>query len=355
MTVGYVPYSPDLTQPGDRRRFVFYARRRGVEFEIATPDGDFDVVVVTPRADLARWAAYPRTGKLVFDIVDSYLDIPRADLKQVLRGPARFVAGQARTPFFSFRRALERMLERADAVTCATPEQARVIAPYCRNVHPILDAHSEVAARVKDDYSAGTPFKLVWEGLGENVRWFETIRRPLADVAREHPIELHLVTERHFKQAMQRFWTRDNAKLVGRVIERAEFHPWTVDTLAEIAPACDLAVIPLPLDRGFERGKPESKLVGFWRMGVPVVTSATPAYVRVMDAAGQHWHCRDDDDWRAALTRLIVDQDAREEAGRGGHAFAEREYSDERLLAKWDRMFESLPARAPGASTSGLP
>ena len=53
-----------------------------------------------------------------------------------------------------------------------------------------------------------------------------------------------------------------------------------------IATGCDLAVIPLPLDRPLERGKPESKLVSFWRMGMPVVTSSTPAYRRVDGGGG---------------------------------------------------------------------
>ena len=57
------------------------------------------------------------------------------------------------------------------------------------------------------------------------------------------------------------------------------------ETVSVIATACDLAVIPLPLDRPLERNKPETKLISFWRMGLPVVTSATPAYVR--DHAGR--------------------------------------------------------------------
>ena len=109
-----------------------------------------------------------------------------------------------------------------------------------------------------------------------------------------------------------------------------------------IATACDLAVIPLPLDRPLERSKPETKLVSFWRMGMPVVTSATPAYVRTMRAAGQDLHCASEAQWVEVLGRLIEDPGARERAGRGGRAFAEREYSDERLMAAWDQVLDSL-------------
>jgi glycosyltransferase involved in cell wall biosynthesis len=343
MRIGYAPYSRELTQPADRRRFPYYAEKRGLDFELADPGGDYDVVVVTPRANLAQWAGYrPGRARIIFDIVDSYLDVPRTDPKALLRGPAKFAAGESRTPFFSWRRSVERILERAAAATCATPEQAAQIRRFCPNVHPILDFQTRMISVVKQDYEARAPFKLVWEGLGENVRWFSEIREPLAEVAGRHPLELHLVTAVRFKQISQRFWERDTAAIAKRFYDNVHIHQWTEDSVAQIATRCDLAVIPLPRDRPLEHGKPESKLVSFWRMGLPTVTSATPAYTRVMQAAGQHWQCASAADWVGALETLVEDREARERSGRGGHAFAEAEYSDERLLSAWDAVLASI-------------
>lgn len=343
MRIGYVPYSRELTQPGDRRRFPYYAERRNLAFELAEPGAEYDVVVVTPRTDLARWSRYrPGRAKLVFDIVDSYLDIPRANPKAVLRGPAKFLAGEASRPFFSYRRSIERILERADAATCATPEQAAALAPFCANSHAILDFQTRMVTSVKQDYTSGSPVNLVWEGLGENVRWFSEISGALAQVARQRPLVLHLVTAVEFKQFAQRFWTRRSERIARRWFDDVRVHQWTEDTVAEIATGCDLAVIPLPLDRPLERGKPESKLVSFWRMGMPTITAATPAYVRVMNDAGQDLYCASEAEWADALLRVIEDSDARERAGREGRAFAEREYADDRLLEAWDRVFASL-------------
>lgn len=342
MRIGYAAYSLDLSQPADRRRFPFYARQRGIEFELADPTREYDVVVVTPRADLGVWSRYRSESKLVFDIVDSYLAIPRGNPKAILRGPAKFAAGEARHPFFSYRGALESIARRADAVTCATPEQAAQIAPLCPNVHPILDFHSPLLRRVKEDYRAGSPFNLVWEGLGENARWFELMSGALAEVDARHPLVLHLVTAIEYRQLVQRFWRRRTARVVARHFHDVRIHRWTEESVSEVATACDLAVIPLPLGRPLERGKPESKLISFWRMGLPVVTSSTPAYTRVMRAAGQSLHCESSSDWVHALLRMIEDQDVRESAGRRGREFADREYAEERLLTAWDRVFKSL-------------
>jgi glycosyltransferase involved in cell wall biosynthesis len=343
MRIGYAPYDSTLRQPADRRRFPYYAERRGVSFELADPSRAYDLVVITPRADIGAWSRYrPGRAKLVFDIVDSYLAIPRTNPKAILRGPAKFAAGEARHPFFSYRRALESMMGRADAVTCATPEQAAEIEPICPNVHPILDFQSRLVGRVKNDYGSGRPFRLVWEGLGENVRWFGEVERALAQVDRSHPLVLHLITAIEYRQLVQRFWRRQTRRIAKRQFGRVRIYQWSEEMVSVIATACDLAVIPLPLDRPLERGKPESKLVSFWRMGMPVVTSATPAYMRTMRAAEQPLHCASEAQWVEVLGRLIEDEGARERAGREGRAFAEREYGDKRLMASWDQVLDSL-------------
>src|SRR3989442_5758220 len=82
LRIGYVPYSPDLTQPGDRRRFCHYAAKRKLRFEIARPEERYDLVVLSSRGDLSVWADYrPGQAWIVYDLIDSYLAIPDSDLK----------------------------------------------------------------------------------------------------------------------------------------------------------------------------------------------------------------------------------------------------------------------------------
>lgn len=343
MKIGYAPNSPDLKGPADRRRFPFYAAQRGLEFEIADPVEAYDIVVVTPRADLDLWSRYrPGQSKVIFDMVDSYLDIPRTDPKALLRGPAKFLAGEAKRPFFSYRRAIESMLKRSDATTCATPEQVAAAAPLCPNSHAILDFQSGIVRRVKGDYAASSPIHLVWEGLGENVRWFSEITGALAEVRRHRPLVLHLITALEYREFVQRFWRRQTHRLAERYFDDVRLYQWSEEMVSVIATACDIALIPLALDRPFARGKPESKLISFWRMGMPTVTSATPAYARTMREAGQDLICSTDLEWIDAMSRLIDDEGARTRSGEAGRAFAEERYSDDRLLEAWDRVLASI-------------
>jgi glycosyltransferase involved in cell wall biosynthesis len=174
------------------------------------------------------------------------------------------------------------------------------------------------------------------------VRSFRQIGRALTEVDRRHPLVLHLITAIEYHELAQRFWRRRTSRIAARHFHRVRLYQWSEEMVSVIATACDLAVSPLPLDRPLERGKPESKLIAFWRMGVPTVTSATPAYSRAMARAGQELDCHTEDEWVEALLSLTSDEDARARAGRAGREFAEREYGDDRLLAAWDRVLESL-------------
>ena len=95
--IGYVPYSRDLSHPADRRRFCHYAKKRGLVFDIANPREHYDVVVVSENADTSVWSRYPRwKGRVIYELIDSYLAIPERDIKGLLRGVARFATGRSR-------------------------------------------------------------------------------------------------------------------------------------------------------------------------------------------------------------------------------------------------------------------
>jgi glycosyltransferase involved in cell wall biosynthesis len=350
LSIGYASKSADLGAPGDRRRFVHYAARRGIAFEIAHRSKRYDLVVATAMTDLGVWRSLPPDIPLVFDLVDSYLAVPRTQWRAALRGVAKFAFRRTRGLHLDYRGLIEDMCRRADAVVCATEEQRQDILAHCPNVHVILDFQTEIPAAERTRYAAGDPFRLVWEGLPWNLAAFQEIRAALRDVASRHPLALDVVTALERPRLFDDLgrsptepWARP---FLG--IDDVTFHAWTRENFAATCARADLAVIPLSLEDPFMRGKPENKLVGFWRQGLPVVTSATPAYERAMRGAGLDLTCRTPAEWVEALERLVTSEPMRAEAGRRGHGYAEAEYGEAVLLARWDRVLASLPGSARG-------
>lgn len=340
---GYVPYSADLSRPGDRRRFPFYAARRGIRYEIAQPEGNYDVVVLSSRTDLSRWLHGPRSGpRLVYELIDSYLAEPRWHPRTMLRGFVKYAAGETARPVLDYRRAMEAMCRRADAVVCSTAEQQVTYERLNDNVHVILDAHAELGTLVKNDYSRDDTLHLVWEGLPHTVGAFESIADVLRTLDAESPIALHLVTDLEYSKYALRFGRRSTKDATRQFPPATYLYEWNARTLPSVVTACDVAVIPLDLNDPFSRGKPENKLLLLWRLGMPAVTAASPAYQRAMAGAGLDLFCRTADDWYRALRRLRDDELARHEAGKAGSAYVAAEHDEARLLERWDKLFASV-------------
>jgi hypothetical protein len=342
--IGYLPYSRDMSAASDRRRLVRYASLRGHELELFREGRRYDLIALGQLSDLPAWAARPRGGaRLLFDLSDSYLDLDPWALRAMLRGTVKFVLRQHSHLELSFHRAIEKMCGRADAVVCSTPEQRQRILPHCGNVHAILDFQGSAAKVVKSSFEAHAPFRLFWEGQAPNVSTLGALRAALLRVGRERPLEIHVATDLRYRLWNGPGASKSTRELADRVLHgvRTYLYEWNESMFAEIATSCDLAVVPIP-HLPMYWTKAENKLLLMWRMSVPTLVTATPAYVRTMKAAGLRDWCDSEEDWAHALVRMMADEGARARAATAGRTFVEREHGDAALLARWDALFASM-------------
>jgi glycosyltransferase involved in cell wall biosynthesis len=342
LKIGYVPLDESLTRPGDRRRFCYYARRRGIPFEIARPELQYDVVIASLGADVTVWSKYSR-GKLIFDFIDAYLEIPRTNPKALFRGMVKFAFGETRSLAIDYSAALEAMCRQSSAIVCSTEEQRDKVSGYCSSVHVVLDFHSSVAREQKRSYSIGDAVNLVWEGLPDTLHFLKVIQRPLAELRKRHNIALHVVTDLEYGRYLRgRFAKRQTLHQARALFPGAYLYAWNEQMAARIITGCDIAVIPVPLEDPFARSKPENKLLLFWRMAMPAITSSTPTYSRAMERAGLPLSCATEQDWSEMLTKLINDESFRRNAGERGFETAARDYDEKSSLELWDTILSSV-------------
>jgi len=345
LRVGYAPLSPTLEQPGDRRRFPYYAERRGFEFEIADPSRDYDVVVVSQRADVVRWADHRGRATLVYDLIDAYLAGRTDDWKSRGRGVAKYAIGEIVRPVVDYRQAIQAMCFRADAVVCSTPQQKIDIGQLSDNVHVVLDAHFELGERVKEHHNAGATLNLLWEGQAENLPALDVVARALRWSTMADRTAVHLFTDLRYYRYLRRIGGRSSVKLGRQMFPRVFFYEWNPYLFSAVAAGCDMALVPIDLTTPLTAGKPENKLLLFWRLGLPALVSASEAHARVTREAGVDMTCRTDEDWRIALETYGPDAGARRKAAELGRRYVEAHHSEEQLLARWDRVFQSILAR----------
>jgi hypothetical protein len=343
-SIGYVPVSRDLRHPTDERLFVPYARARGIPFEVIDQPGDHDLVILTARADLTRWRQASAKTKILFVLEDSYLADSPHDPKAIFRGLAKFAARQHAHLEFNYQQTLIEMCRRAAAVLCSTPEQARTIASYAKNVYAIPGFQGDLVRAVKSDWRRGEVLNLVWEGLGANVQTFEVIRDVLAALASKQRLALHLITDVEHARALGNLGRRSTLKLARRTIPIRDInvYQWNQTTFAHIATQCDLAVIPLPLERPMWAGKPANKLFLLWRLGIPTLTSASAAYIAAMEGAGLSGACHSNEEWLAKLDEMQSSATLRELNAVRGRAYAESVAGTDALMGRWDAMLQDV-------------
>ena len=340
--VGYVPYSHDLDRPADRRRFPRYAAIRSLPFNTVSGWQDSQTIVLSTAADITRWVRAPSSCRIVVDLPDAFLD-ECPGWKRTVRGLAKWTGGELRRPVLDYHQSVERLLERADAVVCSTDEQVARIARHCPNVHPILDLHGEIEC-LQPSIRASDGLDIMWEGLTATLPAVRSVLPAFRAMAGRVDVRLHLVTDVVAPRYMNRFFERRTEDVISDWGVDVRLHQWSLDTLTEVAGSCDIAIVPVDMTDPMAVGKPENRMRVFWRLGLPVVASASPSNVRAASLAGVEDRvvCSTGEEWKQALESLRTHPEDRLRIARAGQDTALNTYSEESLAQRWDRLFESL-------------
>jgi hypothetical protein len=341
--IGYAGYSPEFTGPGDRRRFCAYAAEKGLAYERPRLDRPYDLVLLTHNGDIPGWIERKRRDgdrlKFVFELADSYF-VHTGPMRRYLKGTARRLLGTDSRLSPDFLNTLIHACEAADAVICSTEEQRETIRRYNPKVFISFDYFADELGPPKAEYRREGKLKVVWEGQSTTLPNLQAIRGPLNDLRDQ--IELHVVTDPVIHRFFGRFSSYPSMDVLAGIECEKHFHRWDRATFSSRITACDLAVIPIDSSNEMARGKPENKLVLLWQLGMPVLPTATPAYSRAMSAAGVEMTCSTSADWGAQLERLLDPERADlERVGQHCRAFAERAYSKQIFLNRFDQAFEA--------------
>ena len=347
LSIGYAPYSSDFSSSGDRRRFVYYANSRAIDFEIAKPENEYDIVFVTHGADITAWSKYDKSkAVIVYELIDSYLATPVLSFYGLFRGLAKYLSGKHKYCELNEKKSIESMCKRADIVICSTEEQKKHIRRYCDDVRIILDVKSEYHNHKMNLQSElkNNEINIAWEGVPHNIKSFAVIRDALSILSKQYQVNLHLITALKYKKYMNKYVTKHTINEVKKHIDinNVYLYQWNELTVSHISSACDFAVIPINSNDTMDNGKPEDKLLIFWLMGLPAVVSETPAHLRAMKGAGVSMACSSTNDWVGTIKDIVDNKTKRNQSAEKGFAYASRVNSEEATMSLWDDLFEDI-------------
>lgn len=340
--IAYVPYQKDLVVPGDRRRFVFYANERKIKFDLGDPSKRFDIVYLTYGCDVSAWIEYKKSNpnvKFVFELIDSYL-LENSNVLTLFRGVARYFLKKESAIWLDYKVALRKIVTLADAVVCSTQAQKDDMLRYNKNIHLSLDYFSNDITHHKISLKSSKKIRLVWEGQAHTVNNLLLLNDVLKELGDN--VELYIITDLLIQSPLTIF---DNS--TKRILKKLKcsYHivSWEKNNFSANIANADLAIIPISSDNPMMWNKPENKLLLLWEIGIPTLTSDTPAYRNVMNAAGLDLCCSTSEEWVKKIKEYANSSiEYRESLVVKANDYLHKFHNREKILNSWDGIFDSL-------------
>jgi hypothetical protein len=338
--------SQNLNSPGDRRRLVFWAANRGHEI-VLDLSKKVDVLVASENSDFNAPIFRERKVPVVFDLIDAYL-APLNYFDDFARGLAKKFSGQISGKVKPFSHHIQDFCIQSSAVLCSSIEQQDLIQKLNSNCHIILDSHDEITfsefpiSQVKPTISKS----ILWEGQPATLSGVKNLSPTFLALTKSFDFNLNFVTDQDYFVFLNRFIKRNTLNLLKKnlkgVSDRARIVPWSPEDLLACASESSLAMIPINLAIPMQRLKPENRLLIMWRLGLPCLTSPSPAYVRVSNQAGVNAVCYRPEDWLESFMHILSDREYAHTQVSLGQNYLLEHHTKSILLNKWDRAFESV-------------
>tara|TARA_B100000676_G_C18088689_1_gene857435 strand:+ start:285 stop:1355 length:1071 start_codon:yes stop_codon:yes gene_type:complete len=338
LKIGYIPVANDFSSAGDRRRFLFYAKERNLNWEIANPEKKYDILFITTMANVSEWIDYKKSNPgtvLIFDINNAFF-FKESRLWNAARGISRFFSGREKRLYLNYNDIYLEMFSIADMVVCPTKPARDFIAKYNPNVLLSFDYFGEDIIEKKQKYSLNHPLILVWEGMGVTAHHLLSLSKVLEKYGNR--IKLRVITDKTYK--IGGIIKVDVFKNLRRSKWNIEFFEWRKETFSKLIVESDIAVIPLYKSDILAYHKPENKLALLWQHGIPVITSDTPAYIESFSNTDHDLTCKSDEDWIKNIDLFLSGKFPLKEHMHSVERYLTKSRSKQAFLVTWDRIFE---------------
>jgi hypothetical protein len=332
--IRYHGYSEDLSHPGDRRRIGILQKDKN--FEIVAPNtGKYDITLLSSNANFSRYITSESNSPVVIDLIDGYLAQKDKVLQDYARNFLRSFNGKSRYSDLKYSCHIKRYLSLADGCVVPSIEIKNQAIQFSKNIDIILDNHAELLPIRYNPKSSG----ILWEGFGSNLKHLRECSEDLAKILNEFDMTLYVVSEESFFRFGNKIGKKETSEylkeLFPSVHHRVKLQMWNVDNLRATAEECKLAIIPINAGDAFGRSKCENKLLAMWTLGLPTLTSDTPAYKRVMKEASQEDSSVTSRGWKSALTKALGNQEILVNMRRSGVNYVLENHQEGQLIQKW--------------------
>ncbi len=335
LSIGYIPYSPKCNSAGDRRRFIFFAKTYNLDFEVFDYKNNYDLVISSSQVNPKLLLNLPSKTKVIFDFIDPYLAESNFSLRRFSRGIFRYIRGSSSDLYLDYKNAFKNILKRSNVVICSSLEQKRILLPYNENIKIILDSHIEECTSLKNKFRIGEIINIGWEGQHATLPAFLKLVRNIQKTTLGKKVHFHVLTDdkpAHIDKVLYGSSVKDY--LVKKNLP-ITFYPWSISNLNKLTKLCEFAVIPVNLKNPMHILKPENRIHLFWRLGIPVIASATNSNLRAMRLCSHDLCANTLDDWVLSIEKLIKTEDILKNYSKTAYKYVINKFDTNYFINVW--------------------
>lgn len=343
INICYLPNDLSLKAPGDRRRFVYFAKHNKISYDTKIQNNYYELIYVVYGCNVSKIFQFinknPKT-KLIFEMVDANL----SDGKWInfQKGVGRFLLGKESKVYLDYRQPLKEIIKKSHAVVCSSTSQAKILRRYNKKTFITLDFFDEEIRFKKKNWllNKKKTIRLFWEGMICNLKHLLILNK----IYKHLDFNIHIVIVTDLKKPLfLGMFGFDTKKIVKDFKFSFEIHEWNKVDISKIAISCDIGIIPINLNDIKASYKPENKLIFMWKMGLPVVVSATPSYKDVMKLARVEMYAKNIKDWISILNNFYNSKDNKHyDYKKRVDNLIKKKYSTAKLVNSWLKIFKSV-------------
>ena len=343
INICYLPYDLSLKAPGDRRRFIHYAKFKKIQYKTKIRNHNYELIYVTYGQNFSKIFEFikdnPKT-KIIFEMVDANLSEGKWSSFQ--KGIGRFLLGKESKVYLDYKKPLKQLIKKSDAIVCGSKSQLKELKKYNKKIFITLDFLDDEVRFKKRNwlFDKKKIIRLFWEGMIYNLKHLIMLN----DIIKCLDFRVHVVIVTELKKSTLLNMSGFN---IDRIVKKFQFsfeiHDWNKVEISKIATSCDIGIIPINLSNLKARSKPDNKLIFMWKTGLPVVASATPAYKEVMKLAKIKMYAKNFKDWINILNNF------HKSSSNKHHDYKQRvdriikkNYSKAKLVNNWSKVFRSV-------------
>ncbi len=232
------------------------------------------------------------------------------DFDDAIWMPYMVTEGSFLTRFFKNKAKVKKICRWAATVSCGNKYLCDYAGKYNRNIvyNPTcVDTQNRYNILARHDVKRVT---LGWTGSFSTLNYLESLEPVLKKLQEKYEFDIKVICNReprfHLKNVNYIEWTHQNE-------------------LTELA-SCQVGLMPLA-DEAWSEGKCGFKLIQYLALEIPAVSSPFGVNKKIIDHGENGFLCSTEEEWYAAIEKLILDAALRVKLGKAGRKKIQSQYS----------------------------